>query len=81
MAEQVRCNIDDVPQKIVTTLAAMYHNADEARSMIKTLESGRRLDTDNLLHIERLAHNVETTAYNLRKAAYRIYDATDIEEQ
>ena len=81
MANRVRCHIDNIPDKIAATLAAMYHIADNTRSMIKALESGRMLDTDNLLQIEGLAHGIESTAYNLRAAANKIYDATDVKEQ
>ena len=80
MANKIRCCIDDIPDKITATLAAMYHNADEVRGIIKALESGRRLDTDSLLQIEGLAHSIESTAYNLRAAANKIYDATDVKE-
>ena len=81
MANKVRCHTDDIPDKIAATLTAMYHNADLTRSMVKALESGRMLDTDNLLQIEGLAHSIESTAYNLRAAANKIYDATDAKEQ
>lgn len=78
MSNSVMYKIEELPGMLVGSLAKMYHKADEMRSMLKALESGERLDSDNLYYIETLARDVAAGAANMRSIVFKIHDGLNI---
>lgn len=81
MSNLVMYRIGELPGMFVGALAKMYHKADEMRSMLKALESGERLDSENLYYIETLARDITGMASSMRSIMFKIHDRLNIDKE